>query len=111
MPISALRRHVINEDDVRRVISHLKVNKTITANDNLMRPRLKKKEGAPAEEPIPWAHAELAGSWQQPALKPGRNNKSVLYAKEDDLWKLVVPFEEIETYLRRSLLDPKSTMP
>ena len=110
---SLLRRHRINGDDVRRVLSHLKVHNKITADDILTRPRLgKKKKGAPATEPIPWAHgAELAGSWQQASLKPGPKNKSVLYAKEDDLWKLVVPFEEIETYLRRSLLDPKSTMP
>jgi len=35
----------------------------------------------------------------------------VLYAKEGDVWKLVVPHEEIEPYLRQSLLDPESTMP
>ena len=63
---SVLRRHTITESDVRRVLSHLKVNKTITANDNLTRPRLKKRKGAPPDEPIPWVRgAELAGSWQQ----------------------------------------------
>ena len=109
---SVLRRHRINEDDVRRVLSHLKVNDKITANDILTRPRDKHRKGMPKTEPIPWvAGAELAGSWQRASLKAGPKNKSVLYAKEDDTWKLVVPHEEIETFLRQSMLDPESTMP
>ena len=96
--------------DVGRVISHLKIHHTITPNDIISRPRLKKKKGQPATEEIPWAHAELAGSWQH-GLKAGTNNKNVLYVKEGDVWKLIVPEEEIETYLRRSMLDPESTMP
>ena len=109
---SVLRRHTINEGDVRRVLSHLKVHGEITPNDNLTRPRLKKKKGAPPEEPIPWVRgAELAGSWQRKDLKPGAKNKSVLYAKENDVWKLVVPVQQIETFLRQSMLDPESTMP
>ena len=97
---------------MRRVLSHLKVHDTITANDNLTRPRLKKKKGAPPDEPIPWVRgAELAGSWQRKELKSGPKNKSVLYAKENDVWKLVVPHEEIEPFLRHALLDPESTMP
>ena len=109
---SVLRRHKINGDDVRRVLSHLKVHETITANDNLSRPRLRKKKGAPPDEPIPWVRgAELAGSWQRSDLKSGPNNKSVLYAKEGTVWKLVVPHEQIETFLRQALLDPGSTMP
>ena len=55
---SVLRRHKINESDVRRVLSHLKVHDTITENDNLTRPRLKKKKGAPPDEPIPWVRSE-----------------------------------------------------
>jgi len=109
---SVLRRHRINGGDVRRVLSHLKVHGSITADDKLTRPRLKKKKGAPPTEPIPWVHGtELAGSWQRKDLKSGPKNKSVLYAKEADVWKLVVPHEEIETFLRQSLLDPESTMP
>ena len=109
--VSVLRRHTINEGDVRRVLSHLKVHGAITPNDNLSRPRLKKKKGSP-EEPIPWVRgAELAGSWQRKELKSGANNKSVLYAKENDVWKLVVPVQEIEKFLRKSMLDPESTMP
>jgi hypothetical protein len=112
LQLSVLRRHRLNEADVRRVLSHLKVNDTITANDVLSRPRLKKKKGAPPEEPIPWAQgAELAGSWQRKDLKAGPKNKSVLYAKENDVWKLVVPHEQIETFLRHAILDPESTMP
>ena len=108
---SVLRRHRVNGDDVRRVLAHLKINDTITPNDIISRPRRKKKKGQPATEAIPWAHAELAGSWQQKGLKAGPNNKNVLYAKENDVWKLVVPEEEIEPYLRRSMLDPESGMP
>ena len=47
---SVLRRHRINEGDVRRVLSHLKVHGALTPNDNLTRPRLKKKKGAPPEK-------------------------------------------------------------
>ena len=109
---SVLRRHLINEGDVRRVLSHLKVHDTITANDKLTRPRLKKKKGVPPTEPVPGVHGtELAGSWQRKDLKSGAKNKSVLYAEEGSVWKLVVPHEEIEIFLRRSLLDPESTMP
>ena len=97
---------------MRRVLSHLKVHDKITADDKLTRPRLKKKKGVPPTEPIPWVHGtELAGSWQRKDLKSGPKNKSVLYAKEADVWKLVVPHEDIETFLRQSLLDPESTMP
>ena len=109
---SVLRRHTLTESDVRRVLSHLKVNHKITANDNLTRPRLKKRKGVPPDEPIPWVRgAELAGSWQRKELKSGPNNQSVLYAKEGDVWKLVVPVQQIEPFLRHALLDPKSTMP
>ena len=112
--MSVLRRHRILADDVRRVIGHLKAHKKITENDILSRPRLKKKKnlkGASPEEPIPWSHAELAGSWQQKDLKPGPANSNVLYAKEGDVWKLVVPEEDVEKFLRHSLTDPKSKMP
>jgi hypothetical protein len=109
---SVLRRHTINEGDVRRVISHLKVHKEITADDNLTRPRVKKKAHAGPDEPIPWVRgSELAGSWQHKDLKSGPKNQSVLYAKENDTWKLVVPVQEIEKFLRHALLDPESTMP
>ena len=112
--MSVLRRHRILADDVRRVIGHLKAHKKITENDILSRPRLKKKKnlkGASPEEPIPWSHAELAGSWQQKDLKPGPANSNVLYAKGGDVWKLVVPEEDVEKFLRHSLTDPKSKMP
>lgn len=108
---SVLRRHRINESDVSRVLAHLKLHKRVGPNDVLSRPRVKKKKGAPRDEPIPWVRgAELAGSWQH-GLAPGPKNKTVLYAKEADVWKLVVPVQEIETHLRQQMLDPKSTMP
>ena len=109
--MSVLRRHRILSDDVRRVIAHLKAHKKITKDDILNRPRLKKKKGEGPNEEIPWAHAEIVGSWQQKDLKPGPNNSAVLYCKEHGVWKRVVPEDEIEKYLRKSMLDPASTMP
>ena len=109
--MSLLRRHRILEDDVRRVIGHLKAHKKVTANDVLHRPRLKKKKGEGPNEEIPWVHAELAGSWQQSKLKPGPNNQAVLYTKENDVWKLVIPENEIVPFLRKAMLDTDSKMP
>ena len=109
--MSLLRRHRILEDDVRRVIAHLTAHKRITTNDVISRPRLKKKKDAGPTEEIPWAHEPLQGSWQQASLKPGPNNSKVLYAKEGDEWKQVVPEERVDKYLRNALLDPKSGMP
>ena len=109
--MSLLRRHRILRDDVRRTIAHLKAHGKITDNDTINRPRLKKKKNAGPNEEIPWAHTELAGSWQQKDLKQGPNNSNVLYAKEHDVWKLVVPEEDVQTFLRKALLDPTSKMP
>ena len=109
--MSVLRRHRILDDDVRRVTAHLKAHKRITSNDILSRPRLKKKKGGTPNEEIPWAHAPLAGSWQQADLKSGPNNATVLYTKENEVWKLLVPEKKVESYLRKALLDPQSGMP
>ena len=109
--MSLLRRHRILEDDVRRVIAHLTAHKRITTSDVVSRPRLKKKKDAGPTEEIPWAHAPLSGSWQQPSLKPGPKNSKVLYAKENGEWKLVVPEEQVDKFLRKAMLDPKSGMP
>ena len=109
--MSLLRRHRILRDDVRRTIAHLKAHGKITDNDVINRPRLKKKKDAGPNEEIPWVHTELAGSWQQKDLKQGPNNSNVLYAKEHDVWKLVVPEEDVQTFLRKALLDPTSKMP
>ena len=107
--MQVLRRHRILADDVRRVIAHLKAHKKITPDDVLSRPRLKKKKGFGPTEEIPWAHADLSGSWQLPELKPGPNNSMVLYANERGTWKL--PEENIQKHLRKAVLDPKSKMP
>lgn len=110
--MSVLRRHRILSADVRRVIGHLKAHDKVVPNDVISRPRLKKKRGASADEPIPWAKpGEVKGSWQEKDLKPGPNNTQVLYAQENDTWKLVVPEEDIETFLRKQMLDPQSKMP
>ena len=109
----SLRRHKINEDDVRRVIGHLRAHNQITPNDIITRPRPNRKRGQPHTEPIPWINVmPLAGNWQQAGLKAGANNTNVLYAKENDIWKRVVPVESTDKYLRDMyLLNPKSTMP
>ena len=99
--MNVLRRHPILRADVQRVIAHLTAHKKIVPNDILSRPRLKRRKGQSADEPIPWAHAPLQGSWQKAELKPGPNNSKVLYSKERDVWKLVVPQENIETFLRK----------
>ena len=104
MPMSLLRRHRILEADVRRVIAHLKAHGSVKKTDTISRPSTSTKK-----TDIPWVHEELAGSWQRPELKAGPSNRAELYAKEGDTWKLVVPQERIETYLRSALLDPKST--
>jgi hypothetical protein len=109
--MSLLRRHRLLEDDVRRVMAHLTAHKRISTSDVLSRPRLKKKKDSGPTEEIPWAHAPLSGSWQQPSLKPGPNNSKVLYTKENGEWKLVVPEEQVEKFLRKAMLDPKSGMP
>ena len=89
--MSLLRRHRILEDDVRRVLGHLKAHGKITRNDTINRPRLKKKKDPGPNEEVPWSHEPLAGSWQRKELKSGPNNAHQLYAKENDVWKLVVP--------------------
>ena len=109
--MSVLRRHRILQDDVRRVIAHLRAHKKITSNDIVNRPRLKAKKDAGPNEKIPWSHAELAGSWQRPDLKPGPNGAAVLYTKDGGTWKLVVPESGIGTWCRKAMLDPKSKMP
>ena len=109
--MNVLRRHRILAADVRRVIGHLRAHKKITKNDIITRPRLKKKKGLPDEEPIPWAHAELKGSWQGADLKPGPNGVHQLYTKEGGTWKLVVPEEDVDKYMRKALLSKDSKMP
>ena len=113
--IAAIRRHKITEADVHRVITHLKLHNKITKNDRITRPLKKKKKGPQGpihDEEIPWAQSTpLMGSWQSKDLKSGPKGKVLLYAKENDVWKQVVPEEEIETYMRAQLLDPESRMP
>ena len=69
------RKYKIHEDDVERVVKHLKLHKKITANDVVTRPlpkpRRKGKEKV-YNEPIPWVKAGLImGSWQHKDLKSG----------------------------------------
>ena len=109
----SLRRHTINEADVHRIISHLRAHDKITPDDIISRPRPNRKKGQSPTTPIPWIHdMPLAGNWQHAGLKAGPNNTNVLYAKESDIWKRVVPVEAIDSFLRTTfLLNPKSTMP
>ena len=109
--VSAIRHHKIVEADVNRVIMHLKLHGKITKNDRITRPTKKKKDGSTSEE-IPWIHSTaLMGSWQSKELKAGPKGKAVLYAKEKEAWKRVVPAEEVEKYVRAEMLNPESRMP
>lgn len=108
------RKYKIHEDDVERVVKHLKLHKKITANDVVTRPlpkpRRKGKEKV-YNEPIPWVKAGLLmGSWQHKDLKSGPSGKLVLYGKEDDIWKLIVPLEQVEQFMRSEFLSADSRM-
>ena len=81
--MSVLRRHRILADDVRRVIAHLKAHKTITSNDILSRPRLKKKKDAGPTEEIPWARAELAGSESRRTVHSADRARHALCARAE----------------------------
>jgi len=110
--VSAIRRHKIVEADVHRVITHLRLHKKITKNDRISRPLKKKKKDGSTDEEIPWSQAAvLMGSWQSKDLKSGPKGKAVLYAKENDTWKRVVPSEEIDAYVRAEMLSSESLMP
>ena len=106
--MSLLRRHRILQDDVRRVLAHLKAHKKITSNDVISRPRVKG-----GHERVPWAlpQVPLAASWEKKELKPGPNNVALLYTEERQTWKQVVPEEQVEKWCRNALMDPKSKMP
>ena len=75
MPLPHFRRFKYSEDDVSRVLRHLKLHNRITANDIVTRP-LKKPRRVGRDlvhnEPIPWVlPGLLKGSWQSASLKPG----------------------------------------
>ena len=110
--VSAIRRHKIVEADVHRVITHLKLHGKITKDDRISRPLKKKKKDGSTDEEIKWSQSTvLMGSWQDKDLKAGPKGKAVLYAREADVWKRVVPAEEVETYVRAEMLNPESRMP
>ena len=73
---SVLRRHRINEDDVRRVLSHLKVNDKITANDI----------GLPK-----WAHR-----LKKPTVRKVAHGRLALFEGELQ----IVPVERVDEVLR-----------
>ena len=110
--VSTIRHHKIVDADVHRVVMHLKLHGKITKNDRITRPVKKNKKGGPTSEEIPWVHsAALMGSWQGKDLKAGPKGKAVLYAKEKEAWKRIVPAEEVEKYVRAEMLNPESRMP
>ena len=110
--VAGIRHHKIAQADVNRVLGHLKLHGKITKNDRISRPRKKKKKDGSMDEEIPWSKsAALMASWQDKDLKAGPKGKAVLYAKEGDTWKRVVPAEEVEKYVRAEMLNPESRMP
>ena len=107
-----IRRYRIVAADVDRVVKHIKLHGKVTKNDRITRPLKKKKRDGSIAEEIPWTQsAPLMGSWQSKDLKAGPNGTLVLYAKEGDTWKRVVPEEEIQEYVRSEMLSPESRMP
>ena len=107
-----IRRYRIVAKDVDRVLKHLKLHGKITKNDRITRPLKKKKRDGTLDEEIPWSQsAPLMASFQSKDLKAGPKGKMVLYAKEGDDWKRVVPEEEIQEYVRAEMLSPESRMP
>ena len=113
-PVKAknIRRYRIVAADVDRVVKHSKLHGKVTKNDQITRPLKKKKRGGSIAEEIPWTQsALLMGSWQSKDLKAGPNGTLVLYAKEGDTWKRIVPEEEIQEYVRSEMLSPESRMP
>ena len=90
-----IRRYRIVAADVDRVVKHLKLHDKVTKDDQITRPLKKKKRDGSIAEEIPWVQsAPLMGSWQSKDLKAGPKGTLVLYAKEGDTWKRVVPEEE-----------------
>lgn len=114
MPAKHFRKYKITEADVDRVLKHLRLHGKITANDIVTRPLKKPKRRGNQivhNEPINWVRPDLKASFQDKALKGGKNGKHLLYGKEDGIWKRIVPVEDITEYMRRELLSSESTMP
>ena len=115
MPAKFFRKFKITEDDVSRVIKHLKLHSKITANDVVTRPLPKPRRKGKViiyNEPIPWVKPNLLkASFQDKQLKAGKNGKQLLFGLEDDVWKRIVPREEITEFMRHELLSSDSRMP
>ena len=115
MPLKHFRKYKIVAADVDRVIKHLKLHGKIGANDIILRPLAKpRKRGKQVlhDEPIPWVQPKaLMGSWQQKDLANGPAGKLLLYGREDDVWKRIVPVEDVDAYMRHEFLSPDSRMP
>ena len=115
MPAKFFRKFKISEDDVSRVLKHLKLHSKITANDVVTRPLPKPRRKGKViiyNEPIPWVRPNLLkASFQDKELKGGKNGKHLLFGLEDDIWKRIVPQEEITEFMRHELLSKESRMP
>ena len=113
--LTLFRKYQYTEQDVDRVLKHLKLHKKITANDVITRPLAKpRKRGGEMvyDEPIPWVRPNLLkASFQDASLKSGAKGKHLLYGLEDGVWKRIVPAEQVTEYMRNELLSPESRMP
>ena len=82
MPLKHFRKFKIVAADVDRVVKHLKLHKSIGANDIILRPLAKpRKRGKQVlhDEPIPWVLPKaLMGSWQQKDLANARRQAAAV---------------------------------
>ena len=113
--LTLFRKYKYTEDDIDRVLKHLKLHKKITVNDVITRPLKKPRKRAGEmiyDEPIPWVRPNLLkASFQDKDLKGGKNGKHLLYGLEDGVWKRIVPDSEVTEYMRNEILSSDSSMP
>ena len=113
--LTLFRKYKYTEDDIDRVLKHLKLHKKITVNDVITRPLKKPRRRAGEmiyDEPIPWVRPNLLkASFQDKDLKGGKNGKHLLYGLEDGVWKRIVPDSEVTEYMRNEILSSDSSMP
>ena len=86
MPAKFFRKFKISEDDVSRVLKHLKLHSKVSADDIVTRPLPKPRRKGKViiyNEPIPWVRPNLLkASFQDKELKGGKNGKHLLYGLE-----------------------------
>lgn len=93
-----LRQHPVYETDVVKVIKLLNVQQYVKEGDL---PHIKWVKG----------NQFKTSTQMDPPVKAGPHGQTMLYAKEGDKMKLVVPREQQDSYFRREMLSKESTLP